>query len=89
MGPSSSHTIGSHRAAERFRKEHPEAGSFRVTLYGSLTATGKGHMINTAILQGLAPFPVDILREEHQELPLHPKGMRFKALNAAGTNLAA
>lgn len=44
-GPSSSHTMGPRKAAEIFLERHPEAASFKVTLYGSLAATGKGHMI--------------------------------------------
>ncbi|MDE6855663.1 MAG: serine dehydratase, partial [Muribaculaceae bacterium] len=43
-GPSSSHTMGPRKAAQTFRDEHPEADCFEVTLYGSLAATGKGHM---------------------------------------------
>ena len=35
-GPSSSHTMGPQRAAERFKNENPDADSFRATLYGSL-----------------------------------------------------
>mgnify|MGYP002453531921 CR=1 FL=1 len=41
-GPSSSHTMGPRKAAELFLEKHPEASSFKVTLYGSLAATGKG-----------------------------------------------
>ena len=48
-GPSSSHTMGPRKAAELFLEKHPEASSFKVTLYGSLAATGKGHMTNIAI----------------------------------------
>ena len=42
-GPSSSHTMGPERAARIFREEHPEAESFRVVLYDSLSKTGVGH----------------------------------------------
>ena len=42
-GPSSSHTIAPGRAARMFKTKHPEIKSFRVTLYGSLAATGVGH----------------------------------------------
>ena len=45
-GPSSSHTMGPRKAAQIFLERHPEASSFKVTLYGSLAATGKGHMLN-------------------------------------------
>lgn len=89
QGPSSSHTMGPRRAAERFRRTHTEAARARVTLYGSLAATGKGHMTDIAVTQGLAPLPVEILWEERQELPLHPNGMRFEALDNTGTVLAS
>ena len=39
-GPSSSHTMGPKKAAEMFLSRHPEAKRFKVTLYGSLAATG-------------------------------------------------
>ena len=48
-GPSSSHTMGPRKAAEQFLARHPEAMSFQVVLYGSLAATGKGHMTDVAI----------------------------------------
>lgn len=43
-GPSSSHTMGPQKAAQTYLKAHPDATRFHVTLYGSLAATGKGHM---------------------------------------------
>ena len=53
-GPSSSHTMGPRKAAEMFLERHPNAASFKVTLYGSLAATGKGHMTDDVFL--LIPF---------------------------------
>ena len=57
-GPSSSHTIGPMRAAEIFRKQVAalDVASFEVTLYGSLAATGKGHMTDAAIVSVLNPI---------------------------------
>ncbi|MBN1543265.1 hypothetical protein JW992_14080 [candidate division KSB1 bacterium] len=43
-GPSSSHTMAPQKAAETFLQRNPGARSFRAVLYGSLAATGKGHM---------------------------------------------
>ena len=61
-GPSSSHTMGPHKAASLFAGRHPEAASFEVTLYGSLAATGKGHMTDVAIMEALQPVaPVKVL----------------------------
>jgi len=89
FGPSSSHTMAPRRAAEQFRLRHPSASRFRVTLYGSLAATGRGHMTDVAICAALEPVPVEILWEMHQELPYHPNGMRFEALDAAGSPLGS
>ena len=49
-GPSSSHTMGPRTAAMRYLEKHPDATHFRVTLYGSLASTGKGHLTDAAIL---------------------------------------
>lgn len=80
MGPSSSHTIGPRRAAESFNKNNPDATRFRVTLYGSLSLTGKGHLTDVAIIQGLAPREVEIVWST-KTLDFHPNGMTFEALN--------
>ena len=81
-GPSSSHTMGPRKAAQIFLGRHPEAASFRVTLYGSLAATGKGHMTNTAIIETLQPVaPVEIIWEPKIFLSFHPNGMKFESLN--------
>ena len=87
-GPSSSHTMGPRKAAEMFLTRHPEAASFKVTLYGSLAATGKGHMTDVAIIDTLKPTaPVDIIWQPKIFLPFHPNGMNFVALDAGGNEL--
>ena len=59
VGPSSSHTMGPWRAAERFLAERQAAGHFdditgvQVDLYGSLAKTGRGHGTDMAVLMGL------------------------------------
>ena len=84
-GPSSSHTMGPRKAAEIFLERHPEAASFKVTLYGSLAATGKGHMTNIAITEVLQPIaPVEIIWEPKIFLPFHPNGMKFVSVDKAG-----
>jgi L-serine dehydratase, iron-sulfur-dependent, single chain form len=82
-GPSSSHTMGPQKAARIFDLRHPDAASFEVTLYGSLAATGKGHMTDVAILNTLSA-PANIIWRPDIFLPYHPNGMTFKALNDAG-----
>jgi len=60
IGPSSSHTLGPWRAAERFlgelRSENliHSVKTIRVDLYGSLSLTGKGHATDLAIMLGLS-----------------------------------
>lgn len=84
LGPSSSHTMGPRRAAERFLANHPQAARFRVTLYGSLAATGKGHLTDHAIYGILGESRTEIIWEPTIFLPFHPNGMRFVALDANG-----
>lgn len=80
-GPSSSHTMGPKFAAERFKKENSKTGKFRVTLYGSLAATGKGHLTDKAITDVLKPATVDFIWKPETVLETHPNGMLFEAFS--------
>ncbi|MGX6395889.1 L-serine ammonia-lyase [Rothia kristinae] len=73
VGPSSSHTVGPMRAANRFITELIRAhqlddvADLRVDLYGSLAATGAGHGTMSATLKGLAgwvPETIDVPASE-------------------------
>lgn len=88
MGPSSSHTMGPRRAAEAFRARHAQAARVRVTLYGSLSLTGRGHLTDQAVTQGLLPLPCDVVWSD-QALDEHPNGMLFEALAADGSSLGS
>ena len=80
-GPSSSHTMGPKRAAERFAERCRNVDAYRVTLYGSLAATGKGHLTDVAILSVLEPVaPTEIVWKPEIVLPFHPNGMLFEGL---------
>lgn len=79
-GPSSSHTMGPQKAAQMYKDKHPEATAFRVTLYGSLAATGKGHLTDVAIINTLLPFETEIVWQPDIVLPFHPNGMKFEAV---------
>lgn len=85
-GPSSSHTMGPRKAAEIFLSRHPRAAAYEVTLYGSLAATGKGHMTDVAIIDVLerSEMPVNIIWKPDVFLPYHPNGMKFRTLDAMG-----
>jgi L-serine dehydratase len=60
VGPSSSHTLGPWRAAQRFLGRLREAGEFaaamrvRTELFGSLAKTGRGHGTGVAVILGLS-----------------------------------
>ncbi len=69
VGPSSSHTLGPWRAAQRFahslreKNQLYEVASLRILLYGSLAKTGKGHGTDVAVQLGLGgqdPVTIDV-----------------------------
>lgn len=85
IGPSSSHTMGPRRAAEAFRAGIPaETSHVRISLYGSLAATGRGHLTDIAVGQPFAPLPVELVWLPEETLPRHPNGMRFEAFDSVG-----
>jgi L-serine dehydratase len=70
VGPSSSHTLGPWRAAQKFIhniRQHIASGeisNITVSLYGSLSLTGRGHATDLAIMMGLSgldPVTVDYI----------------------------
>ena len=83
-GPSSSHTMGPRFAAERFVAQTPEAVSYRVSLYGSLAATGRGHLTDATIAETLQSKAVEFIWLPEIVLPFHTNGMKFEALDADG-----
>lgn len=84
-GPSSSHTMGPQKAAQIFAAHHHDAKAFKATLYGSLAATGKGHMTDVAIEEVLKPIaPINIDWKPSVFLPFHPNGMTFSAFDDDG-----
>ena len=76
-GPSSSHTVGPYNAANVFKKRHPEADHFEVTLFGSLAFTGAGHGTEKAIKTVIENCDVHF-DKDRIGLP-HPNTMLFKA----------
>lgn len=85
QGPSSSHTMGPRHAAEQYLQKHPDAENFRVTLYGSLAATGEGHLTDVAILQVLGNERTEIVWHPEITLPFHPNGMKFEVMTPNGS----
>ena len=80
-GPSSSHTIGPKKAAEIFKSKYPDAKSFNVTLYGSLAATGKGHLTDIALTQALHPQKLNIDWKPEIFLTKHPNSLKLEAFD--------
>lgn len=76
------------RAAEMFAERFDQKGAphrFRVTLYGALAATGKGHLTDVAIQNVLEPIAhTEILWEPRTVPKFHTNGMKFEALSESG-----
>lgn len=99
-GPSSSHTMGPFNAITAYMEAHPDADRLHVTLYGSLAATGKGHLTDKAVHDAFATWHmtendtedsfrrlqgnVSIEWKPKEELPVHPNGMKVAAVNSDG-----
>ncbi|NOU17120.1 MAG: L-serine ammonia-lyase [Bacteroidales bacterium] len=80
-GPSSSHTMGPRKAAETFLGRFNDASKYQVTLYGSLAATGKGHLTDKAIKEVFQDKNLNIVWQPEIFLPRHPNGMKFEAFD--------
>lgn len=71
--------MGPAKAAAIFKNNYPHADTYKVTLYGSLAATGKGHFTDKVIEETLKPKNTEIIWTPEIILPLHPNGMDFAA----------
>lgn len=99
-GPSSSHTMGPFKAVRHYMENHPDTFGLNVTLYGSLAATGKGHLTDIAIEEAFSTWkPTDketfeihpnrsgkviIEWKPKETLPLHPNGMKIASSDENG-----
>ena len=79
IGPSSSHTYGPMKIAERIKSLYPDMEKVHVDLYGSLSLTGKGHLTDKIMQKTFAPVPCDFSFKSG-ELPYHPNGMLVTVL---------
>ena len=79
--------MGPFKAVTNYIENHPEAKSLHVTLYGSLAATGKGHLTDKAIEEAAsnAGLEVVIAWEPKENLPEHPNGMIVASVAGDGT----
>lgn len=78
-GPSSSHTMGPSLAATSFLNDNKEADYFVVTLYGSLSSTGKGHYTDQAIYDVFGKDKCKVIFDYETVYDYHPNGMKFEA----------
>jgi L-serine dehydratase len=99
-GPSSSHTMGPFKAVRHYLEHHEDTDRLHVTLYGSLAATGKGHLTDTAIEEAFATWrltdketlecknrrggDVTIEWKPKEFLQVHPNGMKIASVNSDG-----
>ena len=99
-GPSSSHTMGPFKAVRHYLDSHEDTDHLHVTLYGSLAATGKGHLTDTAIQEAFETWGqtdketlecknrrcgnVTIDWKPKEFLQVHPNGMKIASVNSDG-----
>ena len=99
-GPSSSHTMGPFKAVRHYLESHEDTDHLHVTLYGSLAATGKGHLTDIAIQEAFSTWchtdketlactnrrggDVTIEWKPKEFLPAHPNGMKIASVNIDG-----
>ena len=99
-GPSSSHTMGPFKAVRHYLDNHEDTDNLHVTLYGSLAATGEGHLTDIAVQEAFATWcwtdketlenknrrAGDVIIEWKPDdfLPAHPNGMKIASVNYDG-----
>lgn len=99
-GPSSSHTMGPFKAVRHYLDNHEDTDHLHVILYGSLAATGKGHLTDVAIEDAFATWcwtdketleckekrsgDVTIEWKPDENLQVHPNGMKIASINLDG-----
>ncbi len=90
-GPSSSHTMGPRFAASEFMTLYNHATRFEADLFGSLAATGKGHLTDQAIREVFRTIgkPVELFWYPDQCKPLHPNAVGLRAFDEINTLLGA
>lgn len=77
-GPSSSHTMGPERACQAMRERYPDADFYKVTLFGSLAMTGKGHLTDKVIYDTLSPIETEVVFQNEYLADKHPNTLLFE-----------
>lgn len=87
-GPSSSHTMGPEHASKLFLESNPKAAKYLVTLYGSLSKTGKGHMTDKIIIDTFKNKNIEVIFGDGDESKLyHSNTMTLEAFDESGNSL--
>ena len=76
--------MGPFKCVSNYIENHPEATELYVTLYGSLAATGKGHLTDRAVLDACGARKCTIGWEPKENLPVHPNGIIVAMVDANG-----
>ena len=79
--------MGPFKCVSNYIENHPEATELYVTLYGSLAATGKGHLTDRAVLDACGARKCTIGWEPKENLPVHPNGIIVAAVDENGQRL--
>lgn len=82
-GPSSSHTMGPRAAALHFLQVYPDGLHYEADLYGSLAATGKGHLTDKALREvfSASQKEIEIIWYPEIEKPFHPNALILRQLD--------
>ncbi len=81
--------MGPRKAAEDFLQQNPDAYSYTVTLFGSLAATGRGHLTDKTVEDVFGSKKLTLIWKPEIELPLHPNGLRIEAFDTQSNLLKA
>ena len=84
-GPSSSHTMGPANACEYILKQYQNIESIKVTLYGSLASTGKGHLTDYIIDLKLKDIKHKIIFDTKAKTK-HPNTIEFEITTTEGVS---
>ncbi len=91
-GPSSSHTMGPHKASLNFldylNSKNIKASRIKITLMGSLALTGKGHLTDVTIKEVFKDFLTEIIFDYDSQTPFHPNTMLLEAEDEEGKILS-
>ena len=83
VGPSSSHTMAPYAGCTEIKNKYGESAKYQVTLYGSLSATGKGHGTDSVIKRALGEDCTVIFDNQKTDLP-HPKNNKSSHSTSVG-----